>query len=109
MIPAWIDPESWEAFRVMRKAIKAPLSPYAEKLIVMQLVRLKAAGEDPQACLDQSIMLCWRDVFPVRDKNIRQGATAAADTAAYLAEMGKGAAPCPPAVAEKLKALRRVA
>ena len=109
MIPQWIDPESWEAFRVMRKTIKAPLTPWAEKLIVIELVRLKSAGEDPQACLNQSIMLCWRDVFPVRDKNIRAGATAAADTAAYLATMGKGAAPCPPDVAEKLKALRRVA
>lgn len=68
----WIDPESWEAFREMRRRIKAPLTPYAEKLIARELVKLKAAGHDPQACLDQSIMLGWRDVFPVREKSIQR-------------------------------------
>ncbi len=64
----WIDPDSWTAFCEMRKKIKAPLTPYAEKLIMRELCKLKASGNDPQACLDQSIMLGWRDVFPVRDK-----------------------------------------
>lgn len=68
----WIDPESWEAFRDMRRRIKAPLTPYAEKLILRELVKLKAAGHDPQACLDQSIMLGWRDIFPVREKSIQR-------------------------------------
>ena len=66
----WIDPESWEAFREMRRKIKAPLTPYAEKLVIRELVKLKTAGLDPQACLDQSIMLGWRDVFPVRQKDL---------------------------------------
>jgi hypothetical protein len=64
----WIDPDSWTAFVEMRRKIRAPLTPYAEKLIIRELCKLKAAGNDPQACLDQSIMLGWRDVFPVRDK-----------------------------------------
>lgn len=66
----WIEPEAWEAFREMRKKIKAPLTPYAEKLILRELVKLKIAGQDPQACLDQSIMNGWRDVFPLRDKGL---------------------------------------
>ncbi len=66
----WIDPDSWTAFCEMRKKIKAPLTPYAEKLIMRELCKLKASGNDPQACLDQSIMLGWRDVFPVRDKGL---------------------------------------
>jgi hypothetical protein len=66
----WIDPESWRAFHDMRKKIKAPMTPYAEKLILRELVKLKTAGHDPQACLDQSIMNSWRDVFPVRDKGL---------------------------------------
>lgn len=68
--PSWITQESWEAFHLARKTLKAPLTAYAEKLIVMELVRLKSAGHDPQACLDQSIMNSWRDVFPVRDKGL---------------------------------------
>jgi hypothetical protein len=72
MIPTWITPESWQAFEEMRKkTCKAPLTIYAAKLVVMELVRLKGAGEDPQACLDQSIRNGWRDVFPVRDKALR--------------------------------------
>jgi hypothetical protein len=70
--PHWISPESWQAFHEVRKRIKAPLTAYAEKLIIGELVRLKSSGEDPQACLDQSIRLGWRDVFPVRDKQLKQ-------------------------------------
>ena len=66
----WIDRESWHAFCEMRRKIKAPLTPYAEKLIIRELVKLKTAGHDPQACLDQSIMNSWRDVFPLRDKGL---------------------------------------
>jgi hypothetical protein len=66
----WITPESWAAFLEMRRRIKAPLTPYAEKLIMRELVKLKTAGNDPQACLDQSIMLGWRDVFPLREKGL---------------------------------------
>lgn len=81
----WIDPESWQAFCDMRKRIKAPLTPYAEKLIVRELVKLKSAGHDPQACLDQSIMNSWRDVFPVRDKGIKS-ASSNADFERYVRE-----------------------
>lgn len=110
MLPVWIDPESWDAFKSMRKTIRAPLTPYAERLVIIQLVRLKSAGEDPQACLNQSIMLAWRDVFPVRDKQISRQATSAAESRAYLdAEAKRECGPPPPEVREKLAAIRRVA
>lgn len=68
--PDWIDLESWEAFHEMRRKIKSPLTTYAEKLVIGELVKLKGSGEDPQACLDQSIMNGWRDVFKLRDKGL---------------------------------------
>jgi hypothetical protein len=71
MIPLWITPESWQAFEEMRKKIKAPLTMYASKLIVSELCKLKASGDNPQDCLDQSIRNGWRDVFPVRDKQLK--------------------------------------
>jgi hypothetical protein len=80
----WIDPESWEAFREMRKKIKAPMTPYAEKLILKELIKLKQAGHDPQCCLDQSICNCWRDVFPLRDKGIVSAKANIDETRAYL-------------------------
>jgi hypothetical protein len=110
MIPAWIDPESWEAFKAMRKAIKAPLTPYAEKLVIRELVKLKSAGNDPQACLDQSIMNSWRDVFPPRDKGVTATGLATAD--AELKRMDEQAAkavPPPASVLELARKLRRAA
>jgi hypothetical protein len=77
MIPTWIDPIAWDAFVDMRKKIKAPLTPYAASLIVRELVKLKSSGESPQDCLDQSIRNSWRDVFPVRDKQMRVSVNAA--------------------------------
>jgi hypothetical protein len=110
MIPAWIDPESWGAFKAMRKAIKAPLTPYAEKLVIRELVKLKSAGNDPQACLDQSIMNSWRDVFPLRDKGVTATGLATAD--AELKRMDEQAAkavPPPASVLELARKLRRAA
>ena len=105
--PAWIDPESWEAFHDMRKRIKAPLTAYAEKLIVVELVKLKSQGHDPQACLDQSIRNSWRDVFPPRDKGLSASGVAAAD--AELRRMDEQAARSvapPPKLAEVRQKLR---
>mgnify|MGYP000184471998 CR=1 FL=1 len=65
-----ISTDCWEAFIEMRRRIRAPLTPYAEKLICRELAKLKSAGQDPQACLEQSVMLGWRGVFPVRDLGI---------------------------------------
>lgn len=86
MVPDWIDPDSWQAFKDMRKLIKAPLTDYAAKLILRELVKLKGAGEDPQACLDQSTRNGWRDVFRHRDKDLGKRHVSADETSAYLAE-----------------------
>jgi hypothetical protein len=72
----WIAQDTWQAFVEMRRKLKAPLTPYAEKLIIRELVKLKTAGHDPQACLDQSIMNSWRDVFPLRDKGLAKNPSA---------------------------------
>lgn len=105
----WIEPEAWSAFCEMRRKIKAPLTPYAEKLILRELVRLKSAGQDPQACLDQSIRNGWRDVYPLRDKGLPAAVDNLAKTSDYLREFDqhKAQATKPPV---DLKArLRRVA
>lgn len=106
MAPQWISSESWAAFVEMRRRIKAPLTQYAETLILRELVKLKSSGEDPQACLDQSIMLGWRDVFPLRHKGLRTRA----DDGEFLREFeahGKRCGPPPADVAARL-GIRRV-
>jgi len=70
-LPPWIDREAWDGFVEMRKAMKRiPFTPWAAKLILAELYKLKAAGHDPNACLDQSTVNGWRDVFPPRHKEI---------------------------------------
>ena len=113
MTPQWISHESWEAFEDMRKKLKAPMTPYSAKLIVAELVKLKSSGEDPQACLDQSIRNGWRDVFPLRDKAMKtRSATGEANAFFEQQEQAKRASQTPEARAARdaaLQAIRRVA
>lgn len=114
MTPTWISAESWKAFEDMRKKIKAPLTDYAAKLIVTELCKLKSSGEDPQACLDQSIRNGWRDVFPQRDKGLRAASSMLEATQAHFANMeaARLASQTPEAKRAKeaaMAAIRRVA
>lgn len=49
-----------EAFVAHRKALKAPMTPYAGKLMAKKL----ATMSDPGAAMEASIEAGWRDVFP---------------------------------------------
>ena len=69
-LPAWIDKEAWQGFCDMRKAIKKPMTPRAETLVLKELYLLRSRGHDPNACLDQSTLKNWLDVFPVKDKDV---------------------------------------
>lgn len=63
-IPPFINPEIWKNFETMRKQIRKPMSERAKKLIVSKLQKL---GEDKaNEILDQSIVNCWQDVYPLK-------------------------------------------
>ena len=63
-IPPFINPEIWKDFEAMRKQIKRPMSERAKKLIVARLQKL---GEDKaNEILEQSIVNCWQDVYPLK-------------------------------------------
>lgn len=63
-IPPFINPEIWKDFEAMRKQIKKPMSERAKKLIVSKLQNL---GEDKaNEILEQSIVNCWQDVYPLK-------------------------------------------
>jgi hypothetical protein len=65
-LPDWIDPEAWAGYVEMRKRIKKPMTERAAKLVVESLGRLKQAGNDPSAVLDQSTQNSWQGVFPIK-------------------------------------------
>lgn len=63
-IPSFINPEIWKDFEAMRKQIRKPMSERAKKLIVARLQKL---GEDKaNEILEQSIVNCWQDVYPLK-------------------------------------------
>lgn len=65
-LPEWIPFDAWSAFHAMRKAIKKPITPDAIPLAIKKLESLRAAGNDPQAVLEQSTMNCWQGLFEVK-------------------------------------------
>lgn len=86
-LPQWIDPEAWEGFCEMRKGKgKArPFTSRAAKMVLAELYRLHEAGHDANACLDQSTMFGWSDVYPVKQKEIPKAVKATATNQALEA------------------------
>jgi hypothetical protein len=80
-LPDWLPAENWSAFEQMRTRIKKPLTEFAKKLVVKELIKLQAAGQDPVACLDQSTRCCWQDVYAVKDSAARSGGAAGKQSA----------------------------
>ena len=87
-LPAYIDAEAWAGFVDMRKTIKKPLTMRAAKGILAKLQRIKDAGHDANAALDQSTNHCWADVYVPKVEEIEQAPkaqkSAADQTAEYL-------------------------
>ena len=68
VLPEWIGMESWTAYIEMRNAKKKPATEKAKALVVKELERLKASGQDPSTCLDQSTRNGWTDVYGLKEK-----------------------------------------
>ena len=86
-LPAYIDPEAWAGFVEMRRAMpkSKPFTHRAAVLILKELQKLRDAGHDANAALDQSTMRGWADVYVPKEKEIERAATKAVDqTAEYL-------------------------
>lgn len=65
-LPDWLNQECWQGYIDMRKKIKKPMTPLAEKMAINMLTRLKDAGHDPDMCLQQSIFNDWQKLFAPR-------------------------------------------
>lgn len=60
LIPALLE------FAKMRKSIKKPLTPYAMKLAVAQLLKMSPDVKTQTAIVNQSICNCWQGLFPLK-------------------------------------------
>ena len=66
VLPDWLPEATWNEFVAHRKAIKKPMTNLAESKTIKELDRLRAAGNDPVAVIEQSILRGWAGVFDVR-------------------------------------------
>lgn len=69
VIPPWVPEEQWIAFVEMRKKIRAPLTNHGMALALRELERLRDAGNDPAAVLNQSVMSSYKGLFELKAKS----------------------------------------
>lgn len=107
-LPAYVDKEAWAGFVEMRRAMpkSKPFTTRAATLILYELQRIKDAGHDPNAALDQSTLRGWADVYPPKEKPIERAARSAADETRKMLDSRPEPTKPPP---ELLQKLRRVA
>lgn len=64
-LPDWLPAASWAGYLEMRKKQKKVPTERAIELVLMELTKLHAAGQDIAAVLDKSTVKCWTDVYPI--------------------------------------------
>jgi hypothetical protein len=68
MIPEWVPAAAWAGYVEMRKKKRAVMTDRAIELRIADLAKLRDAGEDVGAVLDQSTANGWTDVYPVKER-----------------------------------------
>lgn len=71
-VPEWLSQDDWKAFEDSRKKLRKPMTDRARSLVLAELEKLRARGQDPAAVLSQSVRKGWLDVFPLKDAPARQ-------------------------------------
>lgn len=87
-LPGWVPAEPWDAFVEMRRETGHKLTDRAKRLAIAELERLRDAGEDPGAVLDQSTLKAWRGLFAVTRPRWRTDARAHGESGRW-AERGQ--------------------
>lgn len=67
-LPEWIPADLWRDFAEMRVERKKPMTLRAMQLMVKTVSRLREAGNDPVAVLEQSIRNGWTDCYEVKQQ-----------------------------------------
>jgi len=87
-LPPGASDQQWADYVEVRVAMaradkKRPWTPTTARKAIEKLTALAAAGEDPGAVLDQSVLNTWQGLFPVKDdRNGRRGQPLAAGAGA---------------------------
>lgn len=87
-LPEWLPQQAWADWIAYRQAGKAKFTARAAQLALIELGKLRDAGHDPQAVIEQSIYRGWSGFFPLK----AQRGGGASHTAASAFERGQEAA-----------------
>lgn len=66
VFPDWLDTELWKEYKKYRQNGKGKFTPYAQKLAISKLEKLKEDGNDPNEVIRQTIECGWSGLFPLR-------------------------------------------
>ena len=71
-LPEWISTHppllaAWNAYLEMRKKIRKPATARAMIMACNKLENLRDQGQLPVAVLNQSVLKCWTDVYPLKE------------------------------------------
>lgn len=96
-LPDWLPRDSWTDWVQHRIAVKAPMTERAAHMAVKHLDKLRAAGNDPVAVIEQSVRSGkWTDLYPLRDQQQKSAAAPSRQSVAeqrqqeFLRLMGDG-------------------
>ncbi|WLW64292.1 hypothetical protein RA224_12945 [Achromobacter aegrifaciens] len=68
-LPDWLPRDAWVDWVEHRIAVKAPMTERAATMAINHLAKLRAAGNDPVAVIEQSVRSGkWTDLYPLRDQ-----------------------------------------
>nr|WP_321985352.1 hypothetical protein [uncultured Lichenicoccus sp.] len=65
-IPDWVPIDAWNGWLDMRRRKRAPATPAAIRLSLLELERFRELGHDPETVLNQSTQRGWTGLFEPR-------------------------------------------
>ncbi|MGR9579957.1 hypothetical protein [Pandoraea sputorum] len=89
-LPEWLPEKAWANWVAYRRKGKAAFTEHAEELSIEVLGKLRDAGHDPVAVINQSVLRGWTGLFPVKDAANPQEQGGAATTGAIWWESMTG-------------------
>lgn len=65
-LPDWVPADAWALFLQSRQAVRASVAAWQIPLLLKRLDKLRRAGNDPGAVIEQSVRSGYRDFFEVK-------------------------------------------
>jgi hypothetical protein len=71
-LPDWLRAEDWRSYVEHRQRLRKPMTPRAQALAIGGLEKLRQAGHDPKAVIEQSLLQGWQGLYPINSTGPRR-------------------------------------